>query len=202
MLTSAKQDEARRLASEGESWNAIARRLGEPRIAVQRFLKVLGVKKTASTEARALLTIRHEKLRGDLDAALQAAYSLRNVAEQKMDTRMLLAANKQIARILQMQSKATPRLPTAVDVPNQGAAKFAVNTEPIWPDDAPTDLIERFGGRRASEVAKDEKSTTPTIRFRVQWQKVAEPWLDAGAGPVTTEPSTDALAAEREGEQP
>src|ERR1017187_7845550 len=159
MLTSAKQDEARRLASEGESWNAIARRLGEPRIAVQRFLKVLGVKKTASTEARALLTIRHEKLRGDLDAALQAAYSLRNVAEQKMDTRMLLAANKQIARILQMQSKATPRLPTAVDVPNQGAAKFAVNTEPIWPDDAPTDLIERFGGRRASEVAKDEKST-------------------------------------------
>ncbi len=196
------QEKARKLAAEGASWNSIARRLNVGRASVQRFLKSLGVKKTASAEARALLTIRHEKLAGNLDEALSAAYSLRGVAEQKMDSKMLVAANKQIARILAMQSKGLPRLPTPVDIPV--GLKFAVNPEICWPDDTDDELIQKFGGRRMSEVGKDPKPSVPTIRFRVQWQDSEtspfdQPLAEAQHSSPDEVEATMRLAAEIEG---
>ena len=166
------QEQARKLAAEGESWNGIARRLHVARVAVQRYLKLSGVKKAPSTESRALLKIRHEKLTGHLDAALEAAYSLRTVAEEKMDTRLLLAANKQIGKILSLQAQTMPRLPMGVDVPTVPRYTGPWQMLPPLVDDFPSCLrglhARFFGG-----IEKELPPGAPTIRWKIKFQDEA-----------------------------
>ena len=116
MASTAWQEEAKKLAAGGTSWNSIAKQLNVARASVRRYLKSPGIKKTASAEARALIKVRNQKLEGNLDRALQEAYLLRGLAESKQDTKTWLAASKQIARILAMQSKTLPKVQPDVSV--------------------------------------------------------------------------------------
>jgi predicted transcriptional regulator len=176
------RQEARKLAADGVSWNAIARQLNVSRASVQRYLKSLGVKKTASAEARALIKIRHDKLSGNLDKALREAYELKAVAENKMDTKLLLAANRQIIRILAMQAKATPKLPTDSAV----TMKAGVDSRPtqwssvgIFPEDTDPYFAWRFNGivKGSAEYDAWQKSLPAdklTVAWEITWRRSPE----------------------------
>jgi hypothetical protein len=153
-----------------ESLNGIARRLHTSRASVQRLARSLNIKRTPDAAARALMKIRHAKLEGDLDRALQDAYNLRAMGEAKQDTRMWLAANKQILKILQMQAKAAPKLPATVEITENGfhggGCRF---TDLEFPPGTDQEITTRFSERVTSADEKRLPDSVPLIRCRIQW---------------------------------
>ena len=96
-----------------------------------------------------------------------------------MDTRLLLAANKQIARILTMQQKATPKLPADVTVSKVDSRPTRWDSAVIFPEDADEFFAWRFGGiRRGTPEFAAYEATLPkdrlTIGFEIKWRKSVE----------------------------
>ena len=150
---------------DGMSVRVVAARFGFGRGSIFRHAKsCLRRTATATAEARAKTALRHKELTGDLDAAYSAALLLQTKAEESTDISAAIKAQRHVARLLQLRTKAAGKLLPAVSMvpqPQYRDLGFRI----IY--DFPEELRMFASSARAQPGPEMD---VPVIGFRVRWQ--------------------------------
>ncbi len=90
------------------------------------------------------------------------------MAADKFDTKMMLAAQREITRLLQMQQKATPKLPSGVDFVAKDFDRRPRRRVWVWDENEDPGIIAAFGSV-VNEPNLPEDS--PILYLQIAWQE-------------------------------
>lgn len=112
------RDAIHQAKSAGVSDREISRRFNVHRASLGRhFRSHVRVHQSEDAGARQLRRVKQQKVEKNLDAALEEAVKLRQLAEQNMDTQLLIQAQREIRRIIELQDASANRREPAASVP-------------------------------------------------------------------------------------
>jgi hypothetical protein len=136
-------------------------------------------------------------LDGKLSEALVTAEKLRVLASERMDTKLMLQAQKEIGRLLAMQQRANGKVPREVSITEHARIDIAkAHWSVSFPEGTEQEFVDRFGMKERTDLP----DTAPRIVWKVNWLD-AEIQNPESLLPITATPSEVEEAENRKEEQ-